>query len=267
MQDGDAPVDINDMELNLSISSARHKYDELAGLTSSDMTRDEIDVLRPQVYQRMAAEAQKEKQRLFLKVHDVYYLNKKDQPIFPKNVCQGAIYLLRNPLDVAVSYTFHRGQIKFDKMIKHMADPAAYMAGEGYIQLHQRLMTWSSHVESWTTQTEIPTMVVRYEDLKSDTIKTFSNIVEFLGLDDAGNESRIEKAVAFSKFDKLQKNEAEKGFGERVAGVKNFFRSGTTGDWKNHLSKAQVASLIDTHKLVMQKFGYSTEPEWESLNG
>ena len=260
MANGNAPADINDMDLHLSTSSARYKFDEFTGLTSSDLTRDEIDTLRPQVYERMAIEARSEKKYLFLKAHDAYYQNKAGQYLFPKSVCQKSIYIIRNPLDVAVSYAFHRGDSDFDSIISHMSNRMAYMAGEGYIQLHQRLLDWSGHVESWASQDDLTLKFVRYEDLLADTFTVFSDILKFLDLEYADDEYRVKKAINFSTFDTLKNAEAKDGFGETGLKTKRFFRSGSAGDWKNHLSNAQVDSLIKSHKLVMQKFGYSIEP-------
>ncbi len=262
----DEPIDINNINLAGSISSNRPKFDDLIGLPSSDLTPDEIDTLRPRVYEMAAKEAAEEDHRLFVKVHDAYYNTPLGEPLFPTAVSQGAIYLLRNPLDVAVSYAFHSGQASFEKIVKRMAKPRSSMAGRGSNQLRQLTFDWSTHVRSWTENCAFPVHVVRYEDLLRDTVGTFTGMLEFLDLDGADDHARIVKAVEFASMKNLQANEAEAGFSEKHPGTERFFRSGTEGDWKNHLSDELVEQLLEDHKDIMEKYGFSKEPAKAYVN-
>lgn len=255
----DEPVDINNLRLEGSISSNRPKFDETVGLPSSDMTAGEIDTLRPRVYEIAAAEAAKSEDRLFVKVHDAYHDTPKGEPLFPAHVTHSAIYLLRNPLDVAVSYAFHSGHDKFDKIIKRMAKPKAVMAGRGSNQLRQLTFDWAGHVKSWTSPKPFPVKIVRYEDLLRDTIGVFSEMVAFIGLEGADDPARIEKAVRFASFDSLRSKEDESGFGEKHPGTKNFFRSGKERDWPNHLTQEQAEQICADQKDIMDRFGFSLD--------
>ena len=88
------------------IASARGIFDDEVGIEASDLTPDEIDRLRPAVYDKLAAEAD---EPLFMKVHDAYTLVDGKAPLFPASATKCVIYLIRNPLDVSVSFAHHSG--------------------------------------------------------------------------------------------------------------------------------------------------------------
>jgi len=67
-RDGEEPVNINELDGG-PIASARALFDEATGIESSDLTPEEIDRLRPGVYEQLATGAN---ETLFLKVHDAY---------------------------------------------------------------------------------------------------------------------------------------------------------------------------------------------------
>jgi hypothetical protein len=170
-----------------------------------------------------------------------------------------AVYILRNPLDVAVSYANHMAT-DLDTAIRRMGDASHGLClneSRLHIQLRQRLLTWSGHVESWTRQTDIPMHVVRYEDMKLNPMDAFRGIVQFLGIDCP--DERIENAVEMSSFSRLKKQEQESGFREKPPNAASFFRKGEMGDWRNHLSAAQRDRLIRDHGRVMREFGYLDE--------
>jgi aryl sulfotransferase len=85
-----------------TIASSRERFDEATGVEASDLTYAEIDELRPAVYRYLAAEAHRA--TMLIKVHDAYTDTPVGEPLFPADISQGVIYILRNPLDVAVSF-------------------------------------------------------------------------------------------------------------------------------------------------------------------
>lgn len=48
-------------------------------------------------------------------------------------------------------------------------------------------------------------------------------------------------------------------FRERPPKSASFFRSGTSGDWQNHLTPAQCARLAKTLAPAMQRMGYGPD--------
>ena len=104
----------------------------------------------------------------------------------------GAIYLLRNPLDVAVSFAHHFG-LDMDTAIGQLANPGTGTPTTDVIA-RQVYNTWTMNVRSWTKDTFPGLYVVRYEDLIADPIKTFGGVAGFLGL--KPTPGRLQKAIA-----------------------------------------------------------------------
>ena len=64
-------------------------------------------------------------------------------------------------------------------------------------------------------------------------------------------------AFRFSAFRELRPQEDKGGFVEaRPDGKAKFFRAGKTGGWRQALSEAQAAQLIEAHREILREFGY-----------
>jgi aryl sulfotransferase len=250
------PANINELD-QPNIAADRGMFDRLVGFGAEDLTDGEVDVLRPRVYLHLAAHAQ---ELFFCKVHDARTLAPSGQALFPLEATAGAIYLIRNPLDVCVSYAHHNGESGFDGRIACMANPnhAISEKRKGLAgQLRQKLLRWSDHVLSWVDAPGLRRLVLRYEDMHARPIESFTAAAAFAGL--RCNPERIARAVAFSSFEELQRQEQEKGFAEQAAPGRSFFRKGKVGAWREVLSRAQAARIIAAHRDVMARFGYLNE--------
>lgn len=234
------------------IFSSRQIVDKVIGIETSNLTNDEIDRLRPAVYHYLTETATK---TLYVKVHDAYTYLEDGNPLLGTENAK-AVYILRNPLDVAVSFSNH--------ISKDLNTTIQIMNNESYCfcnnskrlqsQLRQKLLSWSQHVESWMQQTEIPVHLIRYENMKRDPLVTFTAAVRFMGLTYTENE--IKQAIEASDFDKLKAEEQKNGFNEKPYKADYFFRKGEIGDWRNHLSEEQRDQMISDHEAVMSRFGY-----------
>lgn len=235
------------------ISSSRSGFETLVGLNSYDLTDDEVDRLRPASYRLMAQRAQ---QKMFVKAHDAYHVLPHGEPLFPAECSQGAIYIVRDPLDVAVSFAHHRGDVDFEKTVACMNHPKYAMSGGNRQQLRQRMLDWSGHYYSWTRQTAIPVLLVRYEDLRSDTARELRRIAEFAGLTESDFAVPVATAVEASRFERLQQLEADRGFAERPLQSQRFFRSGQSGEGWEKLGENLQSQLIERHGDAMRELGY-----------
>lgn len=243
---GDEPISIDDLHGD-GIASSRVWIDDVLGFDSSDLYHEEVDRLRPSVYRWFWQDDGVS----YCKIHDAYtYVN--GVPLVSREGTLGSIYLLRNPLDVAVSFAAHM-QCSIDQAIACMGKQNFSLASTR-TQVRQKLLSWSEHVKSWADAEGLDRLVIRYEDMKMKPLETFTEAAKFLGL--PHDEERIGKAIRCSDFGELQRQEAEKGFGEIVHQQQRFFRKGKIGDWKESLSETQVKKIVTDHFEVMLRFGY-----------
>jgi hypothetical protein len=245
-------VNINDL-VQTTIASSRQLFDELSGVESSDLTADEIDYLRPQIYLQNAIES---KEIVYHKIHDSWQVLPGGSALFPSDITKGVLYFIRNPLDVVISFSNHLN-ISIDRTIEIMNNPNyAFCDIDSKLpfQLRQRLNTWSGHVISWTETSGLPVRVIRYEDMLTDTLEVFSRAVAFIGLEPTKED--IKRAIALSSFEQLKKQEESKGFTEKSTKSERFFRKGLSGEWKTTLKAEQTHRIREVHGSTMLKFGY-----------
>lgn len=253
LRNSDTPADINKLDGG-PIASARIWFDEWAGVEASSLNDTVIERLRPDVYRCMAGESP---DTLYMKVHDAWGRTDRGETLFPADVTSGVVYVLRNPLDMAKSCAHHWG-LDIYKAVENMCNPefaATRSPGGLSDQLRQRMLSWSGHVRSWLDESGLPVHIVRYEDLRRNTEATFCEVVRFCGL--PYDETRVLKAVAFSDFHELQRQEHTNGFRERLAQASGpFFRQGRTDSWRDELPPPLVKRLIEVHAELMRRFGY-----------
>ena len=252
LDDKEDPVDINKITSTHGIASARHIFDEITGIEASDLSHDEADLLRPGLYKIISDEA---KETLIIKVHDAYTFLPDKSPLFPPSATKGVIYIIRNPLDVAVSYANHNS-CTVQKSIEMIGDRNHGLCTKNkrlVNQLRQKMGNWSNHVLSWTEATDHKVHVMRYEDMKQSPFETFSSAIKFADLD-FGRKAVVE-AIKKSSFEELQKQEKDKGFKEKAADSPSFFRKGEIGSWGEQLTPEQAQQIIKDHGVVMKQFG------------
>ena len=253
--EGDEPHDFNKPGVTNGIASLRWRFDESLGLPSSDLTTDEVLSLQSHVYETLA---EQDPQHHWMKVHDAPKQLSDGSWLFPPAASGVVIYLIRNPLDVAVSLAFHDGHADMQRAVAKLCDRRGSLASGRSPHLRQHLGSWSEHVESWIDQADIPVLIVRYEDMLADTGRELTRVIKFArpGLDI--DEVRIAKAVSHTSFEKLKAAEDARPFRETPLRAKRFFREGKAGDWRQHLSPSQVRQVIDHHAQVMARFGYES---------
>lgn len=166
---------------------------------------------------------------------------------------RSAIYIVRNPLDVVVSYARHLGQtLEYALEFLSRGDTATEADAE---TVEQYVGTWSEHVRSWTRARKFPVHLMRYEDLQSAPHETFAKMLTFLKID--VDEARLARAVEFSSFNELQKQESEGGFVEKPKMAEKFFHSGSMNQWQEVLTEEQITRFRDQHARMMTEYGYN----------
>ncbi len=251
------PVDINAFFTG-AIASARGWVESALDFDINELSHDEIDKLRPTAYNWLS---QQLKEPEYHKIHDAYTRQSNGEALIPSTATRGALIIIRNPLDVAISFA-HHSSCSIDRSITNMGNPNfAFCKGQRSLsnQLRQQLLSWSQHITSWADATELNRLVVRYEDMHTKPLETFTQMATFLEL--TNDEASISDALEQCKIEKLQTQELTKGFREKSAQAKSFFRKGIVGDWQQTLTEEQIATIVNDHKEVMQRFGYLDDKE------
>jgi len=170
---------------------------------------------------------------------------------FNFSVTAGAVYSVRNPLDVAVSFAHHLDK-SIDAAIQLMSTPKASLAfGKDLAEL---LGSWSENVVSWTRNPAPDICVLRYEDMIEDPELWFGVVARHI-FNPAPTRDQISKAIRLSSFQNLKAQEQQRGF-MQADKTRPFFREGRIGQWRNVLTPPQIDRIVRDHGEQMRKFGY-----------
>jgi hypothetical protein len=152
------------------------------------------------------------------------------------------INIVRDPRDAATSALFH--------LAKNDPRPK-----EKYVESFIT-ESWRLHVEAAVAaEQRLGSSVilnVRYEDMHRDDRGIIRRCLEHIDVD--ASESSIEACAQSGSFEKLS--------GGRKRGQtdsKSFYRSGTVGDWQNHLDPDLARRCCHAVKNLMDRFGYEID--------
>ncbi len=188
------------------------------------------------------------------KTHDAFGEAADGYPLHGQPAGVRAVYLVRDPRAVAVSWAHHMGS-SLAHAVDLMAGRSAVHSKPGSLEEASDQPSWSAHVESWLEQTQVPVLVVRYEDLSADPESWTSRIASWVGLD--VSTERVAEAVRATRFVTLAAAELVEGFSERVTPDRPFFRRGEPDAWRHELPDALAERVLAEHHPVMVRLGYA----------
>lgn len=192
---------------------------------------------------------------VFLKTHNIFAANTQGLHFCPPVLSKMAVYLIRDPRDVAVSFSHHLGK-SIDDTIDFMCDKNAHLENDE-VGFGHLMSTWGNHATQWvgSASEHFSVCTVKYEGMVKDTESVFRQVVEFLfGTVD---EERLHFAIEETKFTNMQMLEKNEGFLEQ-RGDAPFFRVGKVGQWKDVLTDNQVEKLESELGDEMNRMGYPT---------
>ena len=166
---------------------------------------------------------------------------------------QKVILLVRDPRDALVSrYHQHKDELGFGSL-------------ERYVQESTELADYIQFYNNWQTHPEAADLlVVRYEDMKADTLRETSRVFAFLDLPIAPDE--MEQAIAHASFQNMRKMELKGG--ERVGiGVMSArdvnqpdsfkVRKGAVGGYRAELPTGLIAAIDEVVRTTLNPvYGY-----------
>lgn len=244
----DAPVPINEIHQIALGDALLGAYQRVARAPFDPADERRTLSLRTAVLEALAG---KEDRTRILKTHN-QNVTLGGVRLIPPHLTRLAIYVVRNPLDLVLSYADHYG-MPLAVAAEAISAPANRIVPDA-TNVTQYLGTWSDHVKSWTRERAFPLVTVRYEDMKADPAGAFREILRRLGA--PIDEARLERAVEFSSFGELRRQEDKAGFRERSRHAERFFRSGEAGQWAEKLPEKLVERISTEHGTVMKRFGY-----------
>lgn len=167
----------------------------------------------------------------------------------PSHVTAGALYIVRDPRDLVISWAAHLG-FTIDETIAKLNDERFVIHNQ---EIPHILSTWTHHTRSWWDEDKFPVLAIRYEDMLDEPEKNFRAILEFQNID--VDEPRMVRAIEAAGFNRLRKQEQENGFTER-RNQDQFFARGTHGHWRKVLTDAQAERIERDHGEMMTRIGY-----------
>ncbi|MDT8328676.1 MAG: sulfotransferase domain-containing protein [Roseovarius sp.] len=244
----DTPLSINQVHNFGMGDSTAKSYDMVAG-RKIDVNDIPLTVaLRDKVLRAIVANNADVN---FVKTHNAR-VSPGRSDLIPDKYTRAAIYIIRNPLDMALSYARHYG-IDNAEAVKRITHPDnANIPVPGTVV--QFLGTWAKHAKSWTAYAPWPRLVLRYEDLLDDPHTYFAKALELIGV--PVDPERLDRAIRFSSFDELSKQEDAQGFVERPTQSSKFFGKGQKDQWKTDLDPALVDTIRAAFGDTMKRYGY-----------
>lgn len=176
--------------------------------------------------------------------------------LIPTALTRSAVYMIRDPRDVCVSFSKHTGTSYAETLLKMNTPEFMLVSNENPVPV--LIGSWSDHVKSWENDY---TKIIRYEDLKEDPERYFSEILEVYGL--KVNKQKLRKAIRLTDIERLKKQEEKQPFHEKGKHEK-FFGQGS--GWENELSEKQIRRIEEDHSEVMKKYGYQLSKPKDRAN-
>ncbi|HZW95576.1 MAG TPA: sulfotransferase domain-containing protein [Candidatus Eremiobacteraceae bacterium] len=168
------------------------------------------------------------------------------------------LYIVRDPRDLVLSY------YNFQRKYRQLADdyPLADYVGDF---VNGRLISsgwgsWGENVASWiyTRQHHGSFLLLRYEDMKSDTERELKRIAAFLGL--KPTPERLRQAIEASSPERMREMERTQS-DQWVATKKHrkdipFVGTAVSGRWQSELTGTLVSKIESTWGDLMSTLGY-----------
>ena len=208
----------------------------------------------------------KDKKIRFFKTHNIFgEINK--EPFTNNKNSIACIYIVRDPRNVITSLKNHY-ELSYDEAFNFITNDRRYIYDqhkkEDYSDF-QFIGSWKTNFQSWKYQKEVPLKFVKYENLLKNTYSTSFEIIEFvnniLKKEIKVDKKKLENAVNSTSFDKLKKEELEKGFSEAILSKQKnkkipFFYLGPENDWKKILDQDIQKKLSESFKDNLKELSY-----------
>ena len=209
-----------------------------------------------------------DKKLRFFKTHNAFG-NLNGNPFTDNTNSIGAIYVVRDPRNVITSLKNHY-ELNDNQAYSWMINENNYLYDihnfkeDGYSDF-QFISSWSTNYKSWKVQKKIPIKIIKYEDLLNETYLIFKDLINFINMlvnnSEYINRDKLKKVIDSTLFDKLRKEEQDKGFTESVLSRDGkrkipFFNLGPKNDWNKILNIKMVKQIEEVFAESMKDLSY-----------
>lgn len=219
-------------------------YSEVTGKDFADLSAAEISKARLKVHDLLLAKAQN---NLFVKTHAA---NGKinGHRSFDASMIWGAAYLVRNPLDIAVSLAERLG-VSQEHVVRTMSTPGYVHVGtdRGAVEPYG---SWSENFSGWVQSGQQNLTLMRFEDLISDPAGQLENLRAHLGVE----ASKAQMETVFAKLGSLDEVTIA-----RAAAKGDFLEARKAGRWRTELDPRLVREVVKGHAIAMDQCRYLTD--------
>ena len=192
----------------------------------------------------------------FVKTHNMLFNFEKRYPFTNFDHSLGAIYIVRDPRNLVLSYARH-----LDTPVEEIVE----FVTSGKAIKNDLMGNWAENYLSWKAFEKYNKyLLIKYEDLILNPKKNLVKIIEFIfSLSNRKSPidmNKIDNVIKSTTLDNLKKLEAISIFKERATdktGKKiNFFDKGGQRNWSKSLDKNLIDKIEKSFKREMTELGY-----------
>ncbi len=179
----------------------------------------------------------------------------------------GAIYILRDPRNIITSIKNHF-ELSYEESLEFMLNERKftydYFKKNDYADF-QFLSSWEKNYKTWINNKVFPTLVIKYEDLISQTYEELKKIINFtdnlINKKNKFNKKKALNVISSTSFSNLKKIENTKGFSESLnSKMKSekipFFHLGPDNNWRHRLDNDFKIKVNEVFKKNLIELNY-----------
>ncbi len=194
----------------------------------------------------------------FYKTHSANVISNKEYHYTTNKTTRGVILIVRDPRDVAVSYSAKHLNKTTDDVIDLIINPDVISrTTKDTLGLPMIHLNWEQFYRSWFS-IDVPKLLLKYEDMKKNPKKAIMDILNFFkneyNFQFNNEDNLIANILKTTDFKTLKTKEKEKGLIDNKKGA--YFRSGQTNEWLNKLTLTQIKKIESNFNELMKEFGY-----------
>ena len=195
----------------------------------------------------------------------------KERPFTTAETTLGAIYIVRDPRNVFTSIKNHFSMNDDDAMKMIKDKQRGLISDEGIFSTYTLISSWANHYNSWTKTNHFRRLIIKYEDLISNSYETFRDIIVFtntlINRTEGVNKEKLIKAIESTDFKTLKNKEIKDGLDKSVTSFKKwrkihkenknlFFNLGPKNNWEKLIDKNLCYEIEKEFVKEMSELGY-----------